>query len=44
MGRQKEMYEKSLPVLGVKTLEKELNYLIFVKEKTQSTKQIKKEN
>lgn len=44
MGRQKETYEKSLPVLGQKTFEKDLEFFLFVKQKSQSTTQPKKKN
>jgi hypothetical protein len=35
MGKQKEKWEQSLPVLGKKEFEKELDYLIFAKDKSQ---------
>jgi hypothetical protein len=35
MGKQKEQWEQSLPVLSKKELEKELQHLVFMKEKGQ---------
>lgn len=35
MGQQKRTWEKSIPVYEKKTFEKELDFLVFSKEKSQ---------
>lgn len=42
MGQQKREWEKTIPVYEKQTFQRELDFYLFTKEKSQSTKQPKK--